>query len=253
MHITTASLPMVSSLINTHLPPSPPQIDVYRRLGSSLNIAYLYGVFEDDRNVRLVMELCDGGALWDRMQVGEYSEVDAAVIMREVVRVIAQCHAKDVVLRDVKYVWVGVLGGGVGWGCWGEGSGSVSVGVVYNCVHIHVYIVYVCTKHNTHDYSRERGMDMPLYTATHIYTPHHHTTQKYHHTLQKHHKIHHHNRCENFLFLNTQPDAPLKAVDFGSAVHLPRGQHLVEKHGVFNPWGVCYVAWCTLAVACACL
>lgn len=79
-------------------------MDVYRRLGASLNIAFLYGAFEDSSSVRLVMERCTGGALWDRLQQGVATEGDAAVIMREVLRVVAQCHAKDVVLRDVKCV-----------------------------------------------------------------------------------------------------------------------------------------------------
>lgn len=78
------------------------QIDVYRRLGASLNIAFLYGAFENDKAVRLVIERCSGGPLWSRLEGGS-TEADAAVIMREVLRVVAQCHAKDVVLRDVKY------------------------------------------------------------------------------------------------------------------------------------------------------
>lgn len=104
-----------TSVIQTHtssngsFPPTPAaQIDVYRRLGASLNIAFLYGAFEDANAVRLVMERCSGGALWDRLKERGGTEGDAAVIMREVLRVIAQCHAKDVVLRDVKYVDVGL-------------------------------------------------------------------------------------------------------------------------------------------------
>lgn len=138
------------------------QIDVYRRLGASLNIAFLYGAFEDTSSVRLVMERCAGGALWDRLKEGGYTEGDAAIIMREVLRVVAQCHAKDVVLRDVKYV--------------------------------------ACMQHRC--------------TAT---------TRP---------------RCENFLFLDDAPDSPLKAVDFGSAVHLPRGQYLKEKHGMCGAWSM---------------
>jgi len=30
----------------------------------SLNIVHMYDVFEDDKNVYLVMDLCTGGELW---------------------------------------------------------------------------------------------------------------------------------------------------------------------------------------------
>jgi len=37
-----------------------------RFLCRSLNVCYLYEVFEDDTCVDLVMELCSGGQLWDK-------------------------------------------------------------------------------------------------------------------------------------------------------------------------------------------
>ena len=42
--------------------------------GRSLNVIYLYGAYEDSQKVYLVMELCSGGELWQRVQQGSYSE-----------------------------------------------------------------------------------------------------------------------------------------------------------------------------------
>lgn len=45
--------------------------------GRSLNVAYLYGAYEDSKNVMLVMELCKGGEMWKRVRSGRYSEKGA--------------------------------------------------------------------------------------------------------------------------------------------------------------------------------
>ena len=42
------------------------EVDIGQHLGRSLNVCYLYGAFEDDVAVDLVMELCTGGQLWDK-------------------------------------------------------------------------------------------------------------------------------------------------------------------------------------------
>lgn len=45
--------------------------------GRSLNVAYLYGAYEDSKSVMLVMELCKGGELWKRVRSTRYSEKGA--------------------------------------------------------------------------------------------------------------------------------------------------------------------------------
>ncbi len=40
--------------------------------------------------------------LWKRITVGAYSEAYAAEIMRCILQVLAQCHTKGVIYRDVK-------------------------------------------------------------------------------------------------------------------------------------------------------
>jgi len=72
------------------------------QLGSSLDAVYLKDVFEDDAALHLVMELCEGGSVLDRLKTGEYSERQVAHIMRSVLRFLSQCHSKGIVYRDVK-------------------------------------------------------------------------------------------------------------------------------------------------------
>ena len=62
----------------------------------------MQGAFEDDGNIHLVMELCSGGGILDRMKEGTLTEARIADIIRSVLRFIAQCHAKGIIYRDVK-------------------------------------------------------------------------------------------------------------------------------------------------------
>ncbi|GFR43538.1 hypothetical protein Agub_g4417 [Astrephomene gubernaculifera] len=78
------------------------EVDIYSHVGHSLNVAYLYGAYENAVHVKLVMELCKGGELWTRVQRGKYCEGAAAALVAEILRTLAQCHAKGIVLRDVK-------------------------------------------------------------------------------------------------------------------------------------------------------
>ena len=57
------------------------------------------GVFEDDDSIHLVMELCEGGGILDRMKEGVLTEARIAAIIRSVLRFIAQCHAKGIIYR----------------------------------------------------------------------------------------------------------------------------------------------------------
>eukprot|EP00878_Enallax_costatus_P014411 GHUV01015071.1.p1 GENE.GHUV01015071.1~~GHUV01015071.1.p1 ORF type:complete len:625 (+),score=149.12 GHUV01015071.1:250-1875(+) len=78
------------------------EVEVMQQLGVSLNAVYLHDVFEDDVNVHMVMELCEGGALLERVESGVYSEKYISRLVRSILRFIAQCHAKGIIYRDVK-------------------------------------------------------------------------------------------------------------------------------------------------------
>ncbi|PNY14907.1 calcium-dependent protein kinase 9-like protein [Trifolium pratense] len=67
------------------------------------NIVEFKGAYEDKKSVHVVMELCVGGQLFDRIIAkGKYSERDAASICRQIVNIVHICHIKGVMHRDLK-------------------------------------------------------------------------------------------------------------------------------------------------------
>lgn len=67
------------------------------------NIIKLYESFEDHRNIYLVMEICNGGELFDRIiEAGHFTEVQAAILMQQVVRAMYYMHENRVCHRDLK-------------------------------------------------------------------------------------------------------------------------------------------------------
>jgi len=67
------------------------------------NIIKLYESFEDHRNIYLVMELSTGGELFDRIiESGHFTEVQAAILMQQIVRAIYYMHENHVCHRDLK-------------------------------------------------------------------------------------------------------------------------------------------------------
>ncbi|CAE7797603.1 CPK3, partial [Symbiodinium microadriaticum] len=57
------------------------------------NIIKLYETFEDKVKVYLVMELCTGGELFDRIiELGHFTEVQAALVMQQMLRAVYYMH-----------------------------------------------------------------------------------------------------------------------------------------------------------------
>ncbi|KAF9601985.1 hypothetical protein IFM89_024531 [Coptis chinensis] len=66
-------------------------------------IVSIKGAYEDSLYVHIVMELCGGGELFDRIiQRGHYSERKAAELTRIIVGVVETCHSLGVMHRDLK-------------------------------------------------------------------------------------------------------------------------------------------------------
>nr|GLL23680.1 CDPK-related kinase 5-like [Ipomoea trifida] len=80
------------------------EVKILRALTGHSNLVQFYEAFEDQENVYIVMELCLGGELLDRILArgGKYSEDDARAVMIQILNVVAFCHLQGVVHRDLK-------------------------------------------------------------------------------------------------------------------------------------------------------
>lgn len=79
------------------------EVDVMYHLAGHPNVVCLEHVYEDRDDVCLVMELMRGGELFDAIaKKGKYTEKDAAALIRNIVNVVAKCHAESVIHRDIK-------------------------------------------------------------------------------------------------------------------------------------------------------
>ncbi|CAI0437224.1 unnamed protein product [Linum tenue] len=79
------------------------EIQIMQHLSGQPNIVEFKGAYEDKQTVHLVMELCAGGELFDRIIAkGHYSEKEAAGICRSIVNVVHICHFMGVMHRDLK-------------------------------------------------------------------------------------------------------------------------------------------------------
>jgi len=66
-------------------------------------IIKLFEVYEADKHVHLVMEVLDGGELFNRIRSkGTYTEVDAIKVMRNILASLAYLEEKGIVHRDLK-------------------------------------------------------------------------------------------------------------------------------------------------------
>lgn len=81
------------------------EVKIFKALTGHENVVQFYNAFEDDTYVYIVMELCEGGELLDRILAKKdkrYTEKDAAIIVRQMLKVAAKCHLHGLVHRDMK-------------------------------------------------------------------------------------------------------------------------------------------------------
>ncbi|XP_054810729.1 calcium-dependent protein kinase 1-like isoform X3 [Prosopis cineraria] len=79
------------------------EVQIMHHLTGHRNIVELKGAYEDRHSVNLIMELCAGGELFDRIIAkGHYSERAAAYLCRQIVTVVHDCHTMGVIHRDLK-------------------------------------------------------------------------------------------------------------------------------------------------------
>ena len=82
------------------------EIDILIKLDHP-NIIKLYEIYETDKYIYLIMELCTGGELFNRIirkteNREIFNEREAANIFRQMMSAIAYCHSKKVAHRDLK-------------------------------------------------------------------------------------------------------------------------------------------------------
>ncbi|KAJ6930084.1 CDPK-related kinase 5-like [Populus alba x Populus x berolinensis] len=80
------------------------EVKILRALTGHDNLVHFYDAYEDHDNVYIVMELCEGGELLDKILArgGKYAEDDAKAVMIQILNVVAFFHLQGVVHRDLK-------------------------------------------------------------------------------------------------------------------------------------------------------
>jgi calcium-dependent protein kinase len=79
------------------------EVQIMYHLSGQPGVVELKGAYEDKSSVHLVMELCAGGELFDRIIAkGHYTERAAASLLRTIVEIVHTCHAMGVIHRDLK-------------------------------------------------------------------------------------------------------------------------------------------------------
>ncbi|XP_014506160.1 calcium-dependent protein kinase 17-like [Vigna radiata var. radiata] len=79
------------------------EVQILHHLSGQPNIVELKGAYEDKQSVHLVMELCAGGELFDRIIAkGHYTERAAASLLRTIVQIVHTFHSMGVIHRDLK-------------------------------------------------------------------------------------------------------------------------------------------------------
>jgi calcium-dependent protein kinase len=79
------------------------EVQIMYHLSGQPGVVELKGAYEDKSSVHLVMELCAGGELFDRIIAkGHYTERAAASLLRTIVEIVHTCHTMGVMHRDLK-------------------------------------------------------------------------------------------------------------------------------------------------------
>ena len=78
------------------------EVEILKKI-SHPNIANVFEIFEDSRKYYIMMELLEGGELFEVIiNQGYFSEADAAKIMKQLLSAVNYLHSKNIVHRDLK-------------------------------------------------------------------------------------------------------------------------------------------------------
>jgi serine/threonine protein kinase len=181
------------------------EVQIMHHLAGHANVVNMRGAYEDRQHVHIVMDICQGGELFDRIvERGKYTERDAAEAIRTIVKVRA---ARRGALARAR---VCVCGGGVvlGHAARMHMGGSACMGC-------------------------QAGARLPFTSRTR--TPPPHTTRAHTPQVVQHchamNVIHRDLKPENFLLTDKSPAASIKATDFGLSVFFKDGQQFRDIVG----------------------
>ena len=78
------------------------EIDIMRKI-SHPNIVNIYDIYEDSKKYYIVMEICEGGELFEAIsEQGAFGEDDCLNIMKQVLTAVNYLHSKNIMHRDIK-------------------------------------------------------------------------------------------------------------------------------------------------------
>lgn len=79
------------------------EVRLLRAVHGHEGIVTLEDIYESRQKVKIVMEYISGGELFDAIVANEfYSEMDAANLVRQIVKTVEYVHSKNIVHRDIK-------------------------------------------------------------------------------------------------------------------------------------------------------
>lgn len=79
------------------------EIEIMKKAATHPNILHLFDVFQTKKNIYIVMELAEGGEVFDHIvKHGQYSERDASIIARQIVDAVKFLHDQGIAHRDLK-------------------------------------------------------------------------------------------------------------------------------------------------------
>ncbi|KAK7396788.1 hypothetical protein VNO78_17947 [Psophocarpus tetragonolobus] len=97
------SIPKVKLVTDDDVEDVRREIEIMHHLEGCPNVISIKGAYEDAVAVYVVMELCKGGELFQRIvEKGHYTERKAATLARTIVTVVEGCHSRGVMHRDLK-------------------------------------------------------------------------------------------------------------------------------------------------------
>ncbi|OMO64230.1 hypothetical protein CCACVL1_21901 [Corchorus capsularis] len=88
----------------THIEDLQLEVKILKSVSGHKHLLRFYDAFEDDKNVYIVMELCEGGDLSDRIyeRGGSFTEEETKFIVKQMLSVVSFCHLQGIVHCDLK-------------------------------------------------------------------------------------------------------------------------------------------------------